>query len=108
MSVDVDWSSQGKSDGSVRSRQEVCPGCGRPMKAVPDEAREGRSRYVCTNCDDDPLQDPTARKSTLSANAVSVRFAGRSERWQRRRKLVNCKAQGIDRSFPAGQFPKLC
>ncbi|CUT13448.1 hypothetical protein BF49_4528 [Bradyrhizobium sp.] len=32
------------------------------MKAVPDEAREGRSRYVCTNCDDDPLHDPAALK----------------------------------------------
>lgn len=32
------------------------------MKAVRDEALEGRLRYVCTNCDDDPLHDPTARK----------------------------------------------
>ncbi|MFK4384620.1 hypothetical protein [Bradyrhizobium sp. USDA 223] len=27
-----------------------------------DEAAERRLRYVCTNCDDDPLHDPAARK----------------------------------------------
>lgn len=32
------------------------------MKAVPDEAREGRLLYVCSNCDDDPLHDPKALK----------------------------------------------
>jgi hypothetical protein len=42
--------------------RKACPACGRPMKAVRDEALEGRLRYVCTNCDDDPLHDPTARK----------------------------------------------
>jgi hypothetical protein len=41
--------------------RKTCPTCGRPMKAVADEAREGL-RYVCTNCDHDPLHDPTARK----------------------------------------------
>ncbi len=42
--------------------RKACPACGRPMKVVRDEAREGRLRYVCTNCDDDPLHDPTALK----------------------------------------------
>lgn len=42
--------------------RKACPACGRPMKAVRDEALEGRLRYVCTDCDDDPLHDPTARK----------------------------------------------
>lgn len=44
------------------SVRKACPACGRPMKVVPDEAQGGRLRYVCTNCDDDPLHDPTARK----------------------------------------------
>lgn len=39
-----------------------CPTCGKPMKAVADEAREERLRYVCTRCDDDPLHDPAALK----------------------------------------------
>jgi hypothetical protein len=42
--------------------RKACPGCGRSMKALPDEAAEGRLRYVCAKCDDDPLRDPTARK----------------------------------------------
>ena len=42
--------------------RKACPGCGKPMKAVADEAREGRLRYVCTRCDDDPLHDPAALK----------------------------------------------
>ena len=42
--------------------RKACPGCGKPMKTVPDEAREGRLRYVCTSCDDDPLHDPAALK----------------------------------------------
>lgn len=41
---------------------KACPACGKPMKAVPDEAQEGRLRYVCSRCNDDPLHDPTARK----------------------------------------------
>lgn len=32
------------------------------MKAVPDEVADGKLRYVCTGCDDDPLRDLTARK----------------------------------------------
>ncbi|OSI24818.1 hypothetical protein [Bradyrhizobium canariense] len=42
--------------------RKASPACGRPVKAVPDEAEAGRLWYVCTNCDDDPLHDPTARK----------------------------------------------
>jgi hypothetical protein len=32
------------------------------MVVVPDDAAEGRVRCVCTNCHDDPLHDPTARR----------------------------------------------
>nr|AWL96872.1 hypothetical protein CIT37_35670 [Bradyrhizobium ottawaense] len=42
--------------------RKACPTCGRPMVVVPDDVAEGRQRYVCTNCDDDPLHDPTARR----------------------------------------------
>ena len=42
--------------------RKPCPTCGKPMKMVPDEAREGRQRYVCTSCDDDPLHDPATLK----------------------------------------------
>ncbi|MEY9135015.1 hypothetical protein ACVMII_003919 [Bradyrhizobium diazoefficiens] len=42
--------------------RKACLACGRSMKAVRDEALEGRLQYACTNCDDDPLHDPTARK----------------------------------------------
>jgi hypothetical protein len=44
-----------------RSRK-LCPTCGKPMTAVPDEFASGRLRYICTECDDDPLRDPAARK----------------------------------------------
>ncbi|NYG44856.1 hypothetical protein [Bradyrhizobium sp. WSM2793] len=39
-----------------------CPHCGRPMKLVRDAAARGGERYVCPECDDDPLHDPAARK----------------------------------------------
>jgi hypothetical protein len=39
-----------------------CPHCGRPMKLVRDEAARGAERYVCPDCDVDPLHDPAARK----------------------------------------------
>ncbi len=42
--------------------RKPCPHCGRPMKLVPDEAVRGGERYVCPDCDDDPLHDPAARK----------------------------------------------
>lgn len=41
--------------------RKACPTCGRPMAAMPNNT-EGRQRYVCANCDDDPLHDPAARK----------------------------------------------
>ena len=44
--------------------RKACPACFRPMKAVPDDAREGKLRYVCTNCEDDPLHDPATLKWT--------------------------------------------
>jgi transposase-like protein len=37
--------------------RKACPACGNPMAAVPDDLAEGRQRYVCANCDDDPLHD---------------------------------------------------
>jgi hypothetical protein len=42
--------------------RKACPSCGKPMAAVPDDVAEGRPRYVCASCDDDPLHDPTARR----------------------------------------------
>ena len=42
--------------------RKACPGVRQADKAVPDEAREGRSRHVCANCDHDPLHDPAALK----------------------------------------------
>jgi ribosomal protein S27AE len=41
--------------------RKACPACGKPMLAVPDDVAEGRLRYVCTVCDQDPLYDTTAR-----------------------------------------------
>ncbi|KRR29879.1 hypothetical protein [Bradyrhizobium retamae] len=41
--------------------RKVCPACGKPMVTVPDVVDERQRRYVCTNCDDDPLLNPTAR-----------------------------------------------
>jgi transposase-like protein len=42
--------------------RKPCPSCGKPMTAVPDDAVKDRLRYVCSNCDNDPLNDPAARK----------------------------------------------
>lgn len=42
--------------------RKACPGCGKPMKAVPDETAEGRLRYTCAECDHDPLRDPAAQR----------------------------------------------
>ncbi|WP_024584236.1 hypothetical protein [Bradyrhizobium sp. OHSU_III] len=42
--------------------RKPCPACCKPMAAVLDDTAEARRRYVCPNCDDDPLHDPTARK----------------------------------------------
>lgn len=32
------------------------------MTAIPDDVPDGRPRYVCLACEDDPLHDPAARK----------------------------------------------
>ncbi|EHR00344.1 hypothetical protein Bra471DRAFT_00915 [Bradyrhizobium sp. WSM471] len=42
--------------------RKTCPACGRPMKLAAEETGPGRERYVCTNCDDDPLHDPAVRR----------------------------------------------
>lgn len=42
--------------------RKPCPHCGRAMKLVRDETARGGERYVCRDCDDDPLHDPDARK----------------------------------------------
>nr|WP_028167893.1 hypothetical protein [Bradyrhizobium elkanii] len=42
--------------------RKPCPHCGRPMKLVRDETARGGERYLCRDCDDDPLHDPAARK----------------------------------------------
>lgn len=44
------------------SSRKLCPACGKPMTAVPDDVAQDRQRYVCNSCDDDPLHDPAARK----------------------------------------------
>jgi hypothetical protein len=66
MTADVDWPAQGKQMPVFDPIRKACQACGRPMKAVPDDAREGRSRYVCANCDHDPLHDPAALKWAFS------------------------------------------
>ena len=62
MSAELECHRRGETDGHAPSGPEGVPACGKPMKAVPDEASEGRPRYVCTNCNDDPLRDPNALK----------------------------------------------
>ncbi|QQO12566.1 hypothetical protein JJB99_24250 [Bradyrhizobium diazoefficiens] len=42
--------------------RKPCPHCARAMKLVRDEAARGGERYVCPDCDDDPLHDPAALK----------------------------------------------
>jgi predicted RNA-binding Zn-ribbon protein involved in translation (DUF1610 family) len=42
--------------------RKACPSCGKPMKLVDSESETGRERYVCANCEADPLQDPAARR----------------------------------------------
>lgn len=44
------------------SSRKLCPTCGRPMTAVPDDVAQGRQRYVCATCNRDPLHDLAARK----------------------------------------------
>jgi hypothetical protein len=42
--------------------RKACPSCGKLMKLVDSEGETGRERYVSTNCEVDPLQDPAARR----------------------------------------------
>jgi NADH pyrophosphatase NudC (nudix superfamily) len=62
MSAELECHRGGKQMAMLHPVRKACPACGKPMKAVPDEASEGRPRYVCTNCNDDPLRDPNALK----------------------------------------------
>lgn len=39
------------------------------MTAVPDDIAEGKQRYVCTVCDDDPLHDRGAGRKPLKPPA---------------------------------------
>jgi transposase-like protein len=41
--------------------QKLCPKCGKPMTAVPEDIAAGRQSYVCLACDGDPLH-PAALK----------------------------------------------
>ncbi|MHC2678305.1 hypothetical protein ACVI1J_010527 [Bradyrhizobium diazoefficiens] len=47
---------------ALYSSRKLCPSCGKPVTAVPDDVGERRQRYVCLACQDDPLRDPAARK----------------------------------------------
>ena len=51
--------------------RRACPVCGKPMKVVP-ENQPGRERYVCTDCEDDPLHDPASSVSVGVASAPSL------------------------------------
>ncbi|WFU75474.1 zinc ribbon domain-containing protein [Bradyrhizobium sp. CB2312] len=44
------------------SSRKLCPTCGKPLAAVPDDVAVERQRYVCTHCDTDPMHDPAARR----------------------------------------------
>ena len=55
--------------------RKACPVCGKPMKVVP-ENQTARERYVCTDCEDDPLHDPAVGRwpdSSLRPLAKEVR-----------------------------------
>jgi hypothetical protein len=41
--------------------QKLCPKCGKPMTAVPEDIAAGRQSYVCLACNGDPLH-PAALK----------------------------------------------
>lgn len=62
MSAELECHRRGKQMAMLYLVRKACPACGKPMKHVPDEASEKRPRYVCTNCNDDPLRDPSALK----------------------------------------------
>jgi hypothetical protein len=59
---ELSWSRQGKPMTPPYLSRKLCPKCGKPMTAVPDDVAPGRPRYVCLVCEDDPLRDPAARK----------------------------------------------
>lgn len=47
---------------ALNSGRKLCPSCGKAMTAIPHDVADGRQRYVCLACEDDPLHDPAARK----------------------------------------------
>jgi hypothetical protein len=62
----VESGTKGRTAGEVSMAvlypiRKACPACGKPMVAVPDDVADGRLRYVCTVCDQDPLHNPTVR-----------------------------------------------
>jgi NADH pyrophosphatase NudC (nudix superfamily) len=59
---ELSWSRQAKTMTPLYLSRKLCPKCGKPMTAVPDDVAPGRPRYVCLVCEDDPLRDPAARK----------------------------------------------
>ena len=50
--------------------RKACPTCGKPMAAVTDDLAEGRLRYVCTVCEQDPLHNPTAQPAEASGEVT--------------------------------------
>lgn len=46
----------------ICSSRKLCPSCGRPMTAIPDDTAADRQQYVCLACEGDPLDDPAAQK----------------------------------------------
>lgn len=60
--AELSWSRQAKTMTPLYLSRKLCPKCGKPMTAAPDDVAPGRPRYVCPVCEDDPLRDPTARK----------------------------------------------
>ncbi|WP_246775034.1 hypothetical protein [Bradyrhizobium diazoefficiens] len=52
----------GKPNVAAASNPEAVPALWAAMKLVRDEAASGGERYVCPDCDDDPLHDPAAWK----------------------------------------------
>src|SRR3954468_9606312 len=62
MSAELECHRRGKQMAMLHPVRKACPACGKPMKAVPDEASEKCPRYVCTTCNDCPLRDPNVLK----------------------------------------------
>lgn len=59
---ELSWYRQARTMTPLYLSRKLCPMCGKPMTAVPDDVASGRTRYVCLVCEDDPLRDPAARK----------------------------------------------